>query len=46
MKAVHSAVKAPDGTRSPTHKIKLVFVPEGSSAVLEQDPLPLEQGAS
>ena len=39
-------VEAPDGTRSPTHKIKLSFVPEGSSAALEQDPLPLEQGTS
>lgn len=46
MKAVHSAVKAPDGPRNPTHKINLVFVPEGSSAALEQDPLPLEQGDS
>lgn len=46
VKAVHSAVKAPDGPRNPTHKIRLVFVPEGSSAALEQDPLPLEQGDS
>ena len=46
MKAAHSAVKAPDGTHSPTHKIKLAFVPEGSSAALEQAPLPLEQGTS